>query len=82
MKYTVILKKHAVKDLKAIPLNDRKRIIERLTLLEDDLAGDVKKLTNHTPEYRLRSGNWRILFEVEEKKVIVYRVLHRKEAYR
>jgi mRNA interferase RelE/StbE len=50
--------------------------------LEDDLAGNVRKLTNHTPEYRMRSGNWRVLFEIEESRIIVYRILHRKEAYK
>jgi mRNA interferase RelE/StbE len=39
--------------------------------LQQDLAGDVKKLTNHTPEYRLRIGNYRVLFEIEDEVVIV-----------
>jgi len=64
--------------MKSIPLEDRKRIIHRLDLLEHDLQGDVKKLTNFTPEYRMRSGNYRILFEIEENRIIIYRVLHRK----
>ncbi|MCG8525314.1 MAG: type II toxin-antitoxin system RelE/ParE family toxin [Opitutales bacterium] len=82
MKYTATLQKKAIKDLKSIPIQDRKRIIERIEELEDDLKGDVKRLTNHTPEYRLRCGNWRVLFEIEEEKIIIYRILHRKEAYR
>lgn len=82
MKYTATLKKKAIKDLKQIPLQDRKHIIERIEVLENDLEGDVKKLTNHTPEYRMRCGNWRILFEIEEETIIVYRIIHRKEAYR
>ena len=82
MKYIAELKPKAIKDLKAIPLVDRKRIIIRIEAMENDLAGDVKKLTNHTPEYRMRSGNWRVLFEVEGQKIIVYRVLHRREVYR
>lgn len=82
MRYTTELKPKAVKDLKSISLKDRERIIDRIEALEDGLQGDVKKLTNHTPEYRLRSGAWRILFEVEGARIIVYRVLHRKEAYR
>ena len=82
MKYTVELTRKAIKDLKAIPKGDRARIIERIEAMEDDLAGDVKRLTNHTPEYRMRSGNWRVLFEVDGERIIVYRVLHRKEAYR
>jgi mRNA interferase RelE/StbE len=51
-------------------------------LLANDLAGDVKPLTNFTPEYRLRVGDYRVLFEVEANEVVIYRVLHRKDAYR
>ena len=39
-------------------------------------------LTGFTPEYRLRVGDYRVLFEVEGAKVVVYRVRHRGEAYR
>jgi mRNA interferase RelE/StbE len=47
------------------------------------LSGDVKRLTNFTPEYRLRVGQYRVLFEVEnENEVVVYRIVHRREAYR
>ncbi|MBI4688494.1 MAG: type II toxin-antitoxin system RelE/ParE family toxin, partial [Nitrospirae bacterium] len=44
--------------------------------------GNIKKLTNHTPEYRLRVGDWRVLFEVLEDNIIIYRIRHRKEVYR
>ena len=81
MKYTSELKPKAIKDLKSIPLKERKRIMARIERLEEDLQGDVKKLTNHTPEYRMRSGNYRVLFEVEGERIVVYRILHRKEAY-
>ena len=81
MKYSVELKNTAIKDLRDIPRKDAARITEKLKLLEDDLKGDIKRLTNFTPEYRLRVGNWRILFEIEGLKVIVYRVKHRREAY-
>jgi mRNA interferase RelE/StbE len=82
MRYSTELKPKAIKDLKSIPLRDRRKIIERIDMMEDDLSGNIKKLTNHTPEYRMRSGNWRVLFEVEGSKIIIYRVLNRKEAYR
>jgi mRNA interferase RelE/StbE len=82
MKYEVELKPKAIKDLKGLPKTEGKRIIDKLKLLEDDLQGNVKRLTNYTPEYRLRVGNWRILFEVDNKKIIVYRIRHRKEAYK
>jgi len=49
--------------------------------MKADLAGDVKRLTNFTPEFRLRVGEYRVLFEVEGNKVLIYRVRHRKDAY-
>ncbi|MFE8032260.1 type II toxin-antitoxin system RelE family toxin [Thiohalocapsa marina] len=53
----------------------------RLGDLESGLTGDIKRLTNFTPEYRLRIGNYRVLFEVEDDTVVVYRVMHRKHIY-
>lgn len=43
----------------------------RIEMLEDDLSGNVKKLSNHTPEYRMRTGNWRVLFEIESSRIII-----------
>ena len=82
MKYRVNLKLKAEKDLKAMTPQDRSRVVERLRRLEDNLSGDVKRLTNHVPEYRMRAGDWRALFEIEESEIVVYRILHRREAYR
>ena len=83
MNYTVELKPRAIKDLKHLQKQDASRITDALERLQSDLTGDVKKLTNFTPEYRLRVGQFRVLFEIEnETRIIVYRVVHRREAYR
>lgn len=82
MEYRIEVKKKAIKDLQDIPLEQRTQILSRIELLSNDLTGDIKKLTNFTPEFRLRWGNWRILFEIEADTVIIYRVLHRRESYR
>jgi mRNA interferase RelE/StbE len=82
MEYRIEVKKKAIKDLQDIPLEQRTQILTRIELLSNDLTGDVKKLTNFTPEFRLRWGHWRILFEIEADTVIIYRVLHRRESYR
>ncbi|MBM3838372.1 MAG: hypothetical protein FJ398_10475 [Verrucomicrobia bacterium] len=42
----------------------------------------MKRLSNHFPEYRMRAGNWRVLFEVAGDRVVVYRIRHRRDAYR
>lgn len=82
MRYTVEFKPSALKDLKKLDKPEQKNIIEKIESLQNNLSGDVKHLTNFTPEYRLRVGDYRILFEVETGKVIIYRVKHRKEVYR
>lgn len=82
MKYRVDLKPRAIKDLKNLPKEEASRIVDRLALLEDNMKGDVKRLTHVTQEYRMRSGNYRVLFEVEKDRIIVYRIEHRKDIYR
>jgi len=52
-----------------------------LDALQNDLAGDVKKLSARTHEYRLRVGSFRVLFMLEEDLISVYAVKDRKEAY-
>jgi mRNA interferase RelE/StbE len=82
MNYRVTLKPKAEKDLRNMDSQSRSRVVQRLRMLEDNLSGDVKHLTNHLPEYRMRAGDWRALFEVAGNEIIVYRILHRKDAYR
>ena len=82
MKYQVELKPTAVKDLKSLHPKDVSKVIARLEDLTDDMKGHVKKLTNFTPEYRMRAGNYRALFGVEGDRIIVYRIKHRKDVYR
>ena len=79
--YSVELMPKAVKDLKKLPKPDAAKIVAQIQSLENGLTGDIKKLTNFTPEYRLRIGKYRVLFEVEENRVVIYRIRHRKEAY-
>jgi mRNA interferase RelE/StbE len=79
--YRLVLTRRADKDLRQLPLEVQARILVRLKGLRHDLAGDVKRLTNHTPEYRLRVGDYRALFEVDGEVIVVHRIRHRKDAY-
>lgn len=56
MTYEVEFKPRALKDLKAVDRAEARRIVEKIKSMREDLAGDVKRLTNFTPEYRLRVG--------------------------
>ena len=82
MDYQIEFKPRAAKDLKGLSPEIARRVIDKIAGLEHDLSGDVKHLTNFTPEYRLRVGEYRVLFEVDGAWVVIYRVVHRKEAYR
>ncbi|MDL1971581.1 MAG: type II toxin-antitoxin system RelE/ParE family toxin [Candidatus Desulfofervidaceae bacterium] len=82
MKFLLKFKPKAVKDLKQIPKDQVMKILEKIEKLQFGLQGDIKRLTDFTPEYRLRVGNYRVLFEIEENKIIIYRILHRKDAYK
>ncbi len=81
MNYTIEFKPKAQKDLGDLTPEVRQRILSKIERMQNDLADDVKRLTNFTPEFRLRVGDYRVLFEVEEQRVVIYRVRHRKEAY-
>lgn len=79
--YQIALKPRALRDIGQLPAAQRRRVVAKIEAMQHDLAGDVKKLTNFTPEFRLRVGDYRVLFEVEQSTIVVYRVLHRKDAY-
>jgi mRNA-degrading endonuclease RelE of RelBE toxin-antitoxin system len=50
----------------------------------DENVGDVTKLTDQASVYRLRTGDWRVLFAFEDGGLVVLalRVLNRQDAYR
>ena len=83
--YSVELMPQAVKALKKLPKPTAKKIVGKITMLESGLAGDIKKLANFQPAYRLRVrlsvGDYRVLFEIEGKRIMIYHVKHRKDSY-
>jgi len=81
MKYKISFYSKALKQLEKLDQVTQKRIIEKVRLLSDNLQGDVKKLTDFTPEFRLRVGDYRILFEIEAETIFIHLIKHRKEAY-
>jgi mRNA interferase RelE/StbE len=84
MAYNIFLKRSAEKDLDRLPQKIHTRIVNFLiSLKENPLPQGVKKL--HGREgYRIRVGNYRILYFIDnaEKKVEIVSIAHRKEVYR
>ncbi len=86
MRYEVYLTRKAMKELDDIEPPSRKRILDALTMLRDHgFSGrlDIKKLKGYKNHYRLKVGKYRILFELEKpRKIIVYAIIPRKQAYK
>ena len=80
-KYEIEFQSRALKELKATPQQDVQRILGKIQKLENGMHGDIKKLTNFTPEYRLRIGDYRVLFELNDTRIIIHRIKHRKKVY-
>lgn len=83
-RYEVIVENQARKFIERLEHQDRARIITALRLLEvEPRPRRVTKLTD-TGEYRVRVGDYRIIYEIHDCVLVVkvVRVGHRREVYR
>jgi len=85
--YTLILSKQAEKDLIKIERDQVILITKRLeNLVNESYLLDIKKMSGEYdyPTYRLRSGDYRIIYQVRKHEVIVLviKIAHRKDVYR
>ena len=83
-KYRVEIKKSAVKEIEHLPRRDIKAVLDKISsLAENPRPHDCKKLSGQE-KYRVRCGDYRILYSIEDDILIVYvvNVGHRKDVYR
>lgn len=81
MHYRVSLLPTSIRDLDSMSPEVARRILLKIRAMRNDLAGDVKRLTASTSEYRLRVGDYRVLFDLQVDEIVVQAVRHRREAY-
>lgn len=82
-KYSVLYTEAFYKSLDPIPRKDTKRILQKTrSLIEDPRPPGSQKLAGQE-KYRIRQGNYRIIYRIEEDRliVIVVKVGHRREIY-
>jgi mRNA interferase RelE/StbE len=83
-KYRIEIKKSAVKELNSIPLKDLKKVLKIIQgLSTNPRPQGCLKLTNQE-NYRIRVGNYRILYSIKDEILTVYvvKIGHRKNIYR
>lgn len=84
MQYTVLIAPAARRDLKRIRGTARRRIAEAIDQLADDpRPHGSSKLAGPDDLYRVRVGDYRIIYKIEDDRllVIVARVGHRRDIY-
>ena len=84
MAYQIIIKPSAQKDLDKLPDKEVIRVASKIFLLsQNPRTIGTQKLTEQEA-YRIRIGNYRILFEIDDttESVLIYRIKHRKEVYK
>ena len=85
MTYSIAFVASAERALEKIAKRDQKKIAIRIeSLARDPRPPGSRKLVGGTNEYRIRVGDYRVIYSVEDRKVlvIVIRIAHRKDAYR
>jgi len=82
--YELIFKKSVAKDLRPLPKQDVKRILQRIReLASNPRPVGCEKLSGQE-RYRVRQGVYRIVYEIEDSRliVLVVKIGHRREIYR
>jgi len=85
MTYRVTITSTAVKERKRLDTTSRKRVDAALVnLLENPRPHGAKKLAGSQHDWRVRVGDYRILYEVDDsgRLITVWRIAHRREVYR
>ena len=85
--FEIKLTKRARKDLSALPKQTYEKILDSLELLRINPFAEIlqfKKLRTRQNLYRIRVGNYQVIYEVHgnELIIIVVRIGHRKDVYR
>lgn len=68
-------------ELDDIPERFRVQIVRKIGRLREGLVGDIKALRRAKAGYRLRSGDFRILFDVHANRITIQHIKNRREAY-
>ena len=83
-RYEIEISRTAERQLRKLPRNDQQRLARTiLTLAIDPFPRGARKLSGYDDVYRVRAGNYRVLYSVSTATliVIVLKVGHRRDVY-
>ena len=82
MSFTLSWREGALKDLSNFDIILRKRIVKKIMeFANSELFHGVKRMQGYERMYRLRVGDYRVIFEMIKENVVILKVGHRKNIY-
>lgn len=83
MTYKVVYTRTSFKDIKKLDIVAKKRIKRKIEIYSKNPLRYSKKLIDpKIGTYRWRVGNYRIVFDIDRRKIVILRVGHRREIYK
>jgi mRNA interferase RelE/StbE len=80
-RYQIEYGETALEELDQLPPKQRAQILRKIERLQRGLHGDIKRLREAEAAFRLRMGDYRVLFDVEGSVIVIRRVGNRKDIY-
>lgn len=82
--YSILFTKSAAKELERVPTKDRRRIVTRISALAGDPRPMGAEKLSGDDKYRIRQGDYRIVYEIVDAELIVtvVRIGNRRDVYR
>ena len=83
-RYELRIKASVAKDLHDLPKADVRRIVERIVCLREDPRPFGCEKLSTMERYRIRQGNYRIIYEIFDGEIVVeiVKIGHRRDVYR
>jgi mRNA interferase RelE/StbE len=83
MVFQVVLTRKAREDLEKLDRLVQKRVVAKLQFFAQNPLHHAEKLSDSSiGNFRFRVGSYRIIFDLDGNRIVVYRIGHRKEIYR
>jgi len=82
--YSVEFTRNAAKEFKDLPAKDRARVHARISSLAGDPRPTGAEKLSLRERYRLRQGDYRILYTIEDAlvRIVIVKIAHRRDVYR
>ena len=81
--YKIEIKKSAQKEIKQLPNKELKKVVDKISSLTNEPRPIGSKKLSGDEKYRIRVGNYRVLYSIEDQILVIYvvKVGHRKDVY-